>query len=146
VLVHIAGAEDHQQPAANLNDVILQPPDHPRRESRFTNPRLRVCCGGSSLSIISRSRSTAASGCSRKFAVDRAEEKISGCRDGWATSSCLVTAPEPGPAWFTAVGVPERRRVLEHVPMDLKGLLDRADPSKSAGVPVYAITGGKPAR
>jgi hypothetical protein len=48
---------------------------------RLTNPRSLVRCGGSMLSIITASRSTAASGRSRKFAVRRAEERISGCRD-----------------------------------------------------------------
>ncbi len=48
------------------------------------------------LIIISRIRSTATSGHSLNTAVRRAEEKTSGWRVTYVTSSCLVTAQNPG--------------------------------------------------
>ena len=79
---------------------------------RLTKARCRVCCGGSMLIIISRSRSTARSDHSLNTAVRRAEEKISGCRVTCDDVLVLGDRPESGPAGTAAVGVPEHRRVL----------------------------------
>ena len=63
---------------------------------RFTKLRCLVCCGGSMFSIISRCISISDSGVSANSTSRRLDEKISGCREMWPMSACLVTAQNPG--------------------------------------------------